>query len=86
MDTTLSMEISKKENTKKVPAQWTIITALDYVLEQVEGSKLSDEFWKTCNRPLRFLRSSLGLTDIQIVILAILVEAGEPMSWRKLGE
>ena len=81
-----NMEGNNEKNTIVAPEQWTIITALDYVLEQARGSKLSNEFLQTCNSPLEFLRSALGLTDIQIVILAILVEAGEPQSWHQLGE
>lgn len=64
---------------------WTIISALNRILEQAEGSKLSDEFWKSCKTPLAFLRKELGLTDIQIVVLAILIEAGEPLSWKGIA-
>lgn len=64
---------------------WTIISALNRILEQAEGSKLSDDFWKSCKTPLAFLRKELGLTDIQIVVLAILIEAGEPLSWKGIA-
>ena len=68
------------------PVHWTIITALNRVLELAEDSQLSEEFWEKCKKPLAFLRAELGFTDIQIVVLTIMIEAGEPVSWRKLGE
>lgn len=68
------------------PAEWTIITALNRVLNQAYGSKLSNEFWEVCKNPLEYLKTKLGLSDIQIVIVAILVESGEPMSWRDIGK
>ena len=64
---------------------WTIISALNRILEQVGDSKLSDEFWESSKAPLAFLNKELGLTNIQIVVLAILVEAGEPLSWKGLA-
>ena len=67
------------------PDAWTIITALNRVLEVAEDSQLSDEYWETCKSPLAYLRQQLGLTNVQIVVLAILVEAGEPMSWKKIA-
>ena len=69
----------------KEPDTWTIITAMNRVLELSEDSRLSDEFWEKCKNPLNFLRQELGLTDIQIVVLAIMIEAGEAVSWKRIG-
>lgn len=69
----------------KEPDSWSIITAMSRVLDVSEGSQLSDDFWETCKNPLAFLRQELGLTNIQIVIVSILVEVGEPMSWKRIG-
>ena len=67
------------------PESWTVITALNRVLDEAEDSQLSDEFFETCKSPLAYLRQELGLTNVQIVILAIMVESGEPVSWKSLG-
>ena len=67
------------------PDTWTIITALDRVLEVAEDSGLTDDFWETVKNPLAFLNKELGLTNIQIVVLAMLIDAGEPLSWKKMG-
>ena len=69
----------------KEPDTWTIITALDRVLDMAADSQLSDEFWESVKNPLAFLRQELGLTNIQIVVLAIMIEAGEAVTWKRLG-
>ena len=74
-----------EESEYKEPDTWTIITALNRVLDQSRDSELTDEFWESVKNPLAFLRGELGLTDIQIVVLAMMIEAGEPLSWKKMG-
>ena len=69
----------------KEPDTWTIITALNRVLDQARASELSDKFWASVKNPLAYLRGELGITDIQIVVMAMLIEAGEPLSWKKMG-
>ena len=78
-------DMEERKDEFKEPDTWTIITALNRVLEVAEDSKLSDEFWEMCKNPLAFLRQELGLTNIQIVVLAIMIEVGEPVSWKRLG-
>ena len=68
------------------PDTWNIITALNRVLDAARNSHLSDKFFETCRSPLSYLRQKLGLTDMQIVVLAIMVESGEPMSWKGLSK
>ena len=69
----------------KEPDTWTIITALDRILDMAQDSQLSDEFWESVKNPLAFLNRELGLTNVQIVALAMLIESGEPMSWKGMG-
>ena len=77
--------MADEESEYKEPDTWTIITALNRVLDQSRDSELTDEFWESVKNPLAFLRGELGLTDIQIVVLAMMIEAGEPLSWKKMG-
>ena len=65
---------------------WTIVTALNIVLQLAEDSKLSEAFWLKCKAPLEFLTKVLGLTKMQIVVLAILIEEGEALSWKGIGK
>ena len=69
----------------KEPDTWTIVMAMNRVLEQAEDSRLSDEFWESVKNPLAFLRQELGLTDMQIVVVAIMIEIGEAVSWKRIG-
>lgn len=68
------------------PRQWTIVSAMNRVLDLARGSKLEPDFWTKCAAPLAYLRQALDLSDIQIVFLAVLIEAGEAQSWRKFGK
>jgi hypothetical protein len=78
-------DLGMEEPEYKEPDTWTIITALDRVLDQARGSELSEEFWETCKNPLTYLRNELSLTNMQILVMAMLIEAGEPLSWKKMG-
>ena len=84
-DTMDFSDFDPEDKTFKEPDTWTIITALNRVLSQSRKSSLSEEFWKSIQNPLAFLNKELGLTDIQIVILAILIEEGQAVSWRGFG-
>ena len=76
-----SIDINKfKKNGK-----WNIVGALDCVLQLTENSEFCEKFWKIVSNPLKFLRKKLGLTDIQIIVIAIMIESGKSVSWRTLG-
>lgn len=76
----------ENEKEYKEPETWTMITALDRVLSQAHNSRLSDEFWESVRNPVSYLMENLELTRIQVVFLAMLIEAGEPMSWKEFGD
>ena len=67
------------------PETWTIISALDRILDVAQDSELSEEFWDSCKNPLEYLNKELGLTSIQVVVLAVLIESGTGMSWREIA-
>lgn len=69
----------------KEPGSWTIITALNRVLDEAEDSQLRPSFFETCKSPLAYLRQQLSLTDIQIVVLAFMIESGQPVTWKSIG-
>lgn len=76
----------ENEKEYKEPETWTMITALDRVLSQAHNSRLSDEFWESVRNPVSYLTENLELTRIQVVFLAMLIEAGEAMSWKEFGD
>ena len=59
----------------------SIVTALIHVIKQSLNSHLSDEFWQNCETHLAYLRTQLGLTNIQIVFVSMLIERNYVMSW-----
>lgn len=68
------------------PKEWNIINSINYILRVSEDSELKPELWQICREPLDYLNKQLGLTDIQIVFLSILLEEGEAMSWKAIGQ
>lgn len=79
------MDVVIEENAYQEPKNWTLVSALDRVLSLARDSELSEAFWEEASNPITFLTEQLELTRMQVVFLAILVEVGEPMSWRKFG-
>ena len=66
---------------KKGFKNMTIVTAIIQIIKQSLNSHLSDDFWKNCETYLAYLRTQLGLTNMQIVFVAILLERDYAMSW-----
>lgn len=54
--------------------------------DEVKERGMEDEMWKACKKPIAFLTRTLGLTDTQVILVAMLAEAGEPMLWRGLSK
>lgn len=73
------------EPKSKEPEKWTLITAFDKVLSQAKRSGLTEEFWSSVESPINYLTEQLELTRMQVVLVAVLIDTGEPMSWRKFG-
>lgn len=73
------------KNSRSKQMEMSIITALDMVLEHARGSELSEDFFKASARGLSFLKKTLGLTDVQIVVLAMLVDADKPLNYGQMA-
>jgi len=72
-------------NNYEEPDEWTIITALDRIWNLIDEHGLSIELWMYSNGPFTYLTEKLGFNKMQVVFLAILIEAGETLSWKKIG-
>ena len=68
------------------PETWTLISALDRVLNEVLKLRLTKKFWKKCKNPIDYLTKELNMTGIQVVLLAILLENDEPMTWKGIAK
>lgn len=69
----------------KDASSWTLVTALECVLERARKSRLKNEFWESVKEPIDFLTQKLEMTRMQVVFLAILIESGEPLPLRKMA-
>ncbi len=74
------------DNEYEEPDTWTIISALDRVLSVVLEERLSKKFWEKAKNPIDYLTKELDMTGIQVVILAILLENDEPMTWKGVAK
>lgn len=62
-------------NEKQTPK--CILEAFENILEEVEDSKLNDEFFTRNEALLQYIGSRLGFTPLQTVIMAILVDKSD---------
>ena len=69
----------------KEPDTWGLVSALNHLLELAEDSELCEEFWAAARPALDYLNQRLGLSDIQLVLLAALIEEGGNMTWHGFG-
>ncbi len=76
-----------KAKSGKMNNDLNMIVALDAILEKAKDSKLSDKFWKSIKTETDYLKGQLeGFSEFQLVVLAVLIDAGVPMSWKTLGD
>ena len=85
-DSTFESSFAERIEELERPNEWTIINSMNFVLRASQGCMLREEFWKACREPLDFLNRELGLTDMQLVVLAIMLEEGTSMSWKDIAE
>lgn len=66
--------------------KWTIVDAFNTINEELPKSQLGRELYVRCAEAFDFLSNLLGFNAVQCVILAMLVENGQPMSFRQMGK
>jgi hypothetical protein len=77
---------SLKEHEEELPSQqWTLISAMSRLLFCVCDSGLEDGIWDECEFSLPYLREQLHLTNIQLAVLAILIEDGGGLTLREIS-
>ena len=72
----------KKERklTKKKLESFTLASAFEMIYEKSCDSKLSPEFYDTCNDAISFVSKELNITSFQSIMLAILANSDEAKS------
>ena len=64
----------------------TILDALDQIEQSVRKSRLSNEFWNECKVSIDYLCGRIGLNRNQVVLISIMSEIGDSISWRHIGD
>lgn len=65
---------------------WTIVDAFNVINEELPKSQLEKGLFVKCAEAFEFLSEALGFNSIQCVIIAMLVEKGQAMSFRQMGQ
>lgn len=65
---------------------WTIVDAFNAINEELPKSQLNNELFVKCAEPFVYLHDVLGFNPVQCAIIAMLVENGQPMSFRQFGK
>ena len=76
------------QKTRAIPIHsdnWTIVDALNVINEELPKSQLGKELFVRCAEAFNYLSNILGFNSIQCVVIAMLVENGQPMSFRQMG-
>ncbi|MBO5135257.1 MAG: AAA family ATPase [Bacteroidaceae bacterium] len=77
----------KKERkmTKKKLESFTLASAFEMIYEKSCESKLSPEFYNTCNDAINFVSKELNVTHFQSIILAILANSDDSISLNQMS-
>ena len=77
----------KKERkmTKKKLESFTLASAFEMIYEKSCDSKLSPEFYDTCNDAINFVSKELNVTHFQSIILAILANSDDSISLNQMS-
>lgn len=65
---------------------WTLISAFDQVLENIHNIGRDTSQWVECTFAAHYLKSQLHLNEIQIMVIAMLIDAGRALSWGNMAK
>lgn len=76
---------SSKRKDSPIHDDWNIVKAFNTIYEESRKSQLAGGLFIKCAEAFSYLSDKLRLNAIQCVVIAMLIEAGEPMSYRQMG-
>ena len=76
----MNMAKEEKKIIKKKIENFTLASAFEMIYEESCDSKLSPEFYNTCNDAINFVSKELNVTNFQSIMLAILANSDESKS------
>ena len=80
-----SAECPKRKDSP-IHDDWNIVKAFNIINEEAPKSQLAGGLFTRCAEAFSYLSDKLGLNAIQCIIIALLIEAGKPMSFRQMGK
>ena len=66
--------------------EWDIVTALDCVLAGAKHMGRRDEREERWEHALDYLKERFQMTEMQVIVIAVMVDSGRAMSWRSMGD
>lgn len=81
----MAMAKEEKKTTKKEQEKLTLASAFEMIYEESCDSKLSPEFYDTCNDAINIVRKELNVTHFQSIMLAILANSDESKSLKDMA-
>ena len=79
------MAKEEKKTTKKEQEKLTLASAFEKIYEESCESKLSPEFYETCDDSLNFVGNELNVTHFQSIMLAILANSDDSKSLKDMA-
>lgn len=79
------MSTNTQTEKKNTAPQWTIITAFEDIYAKAKHSELCDEFWEQSESAMTFLKDKLEFTAPQILLLSLLIENGDTLTYRQIA-
>lgn len=76
----------KKTTVRPIHDEWNIVKAFNAINAHAPKSQLKGELFVRCAEAFRYLADTMGLTSVQCVIIAMLIEHGKPLSLRQMGK
>lgn len=65
---------------------WTLVDAFNVINEHLGKSQLGKKLLVKCAEAFDFLSETLGFNAVQCTIIAMLIENGQPLSFRQMGK
>ena len=65
---------------------WTIVNAFNVINEELPKSQLGSDLMIRCAEAFDFLSNLFGFNPVQCVVIAMLVEKGQSLSFRQMGK
>ena len=81
----MTMTKKEKKTTKKKEEELTLASAFEKIYEEACDSKLSPEFYDTCDDAINFVCKELNVTHFQSIMLAILANSDESKSLKDMA-